>query len=321
MSSRQATFAECIQSHTGTPLLIHDKNLVYHDTLTAQALSLRTGCSSDSSYSVALQTRDPYQLILGLVAMDGYAQKLLILPPCTPLETSAALFKQEKITHLLSQEGLRRITNENQQSRQDEATNWLFLTSGTTGDPKILSHTFGGLTSKTASHVERATDLRWGLAYQAHRFAGIQVILQALISGRPLVLPRSSDAAKMAEAFVEHKVTALSATPSQWRQLLSQGQIRQCELRQITLGGEIADQAILSALQRAFPESRIAHIYASTEAGVGFSVSDGLAGFPHKWLNTDRTVRMKQSSRGTLMLRGSARSNSNAIAAELDPEG
>jgi len=38
-------------------------------------------------------------------------------------------------------------------------------------------------------------------------------------------------------------------------------------LRQITLGGEIADQAVLDALARRFPGARITHVYASTEAG------------------------------------------------------
>jgi acyl-CoA synthetase (AMP-forming)/AMP-acid ligase II len=57
-------------------------------------------------------------------------------------------------------------------------------------------------------------------------------------------------------------------------------------LRQITLGGEIADRAVLDNLRETFPHSRITHIYASTEAGVGFSVNDGRAGFPAELLDT-----------------------------------
>src|SRR5207244_3238438 len=44
--------------------------------------------------------------------------------------------------------------------------------------------------------------------------------------------------------------------------------------------GEIADQAILDHLRAAYPDARIAHAFASTEAGVAFDVGDGLAGFP-----------------------------------------
>ena len=55
-------------------------------------------------------------------------------------------------------------------------------------------------------------------------------------------------------------------------------------LLQATLGGEIADDRILSAVSKHFPKARIAHIFASTEAGVGFSVIDKKAGFPKNYL-------------------------------------
>ena len=48
----------------------------------------------------------------------------------------------------------------------------------------------------------------------------------------------------------------------------------------IRLSGEIADQSVLDALRAAFPDAKIGHAYASTEAGVGFAVDDGRAGFP-----------------------------------------
>ena len=56
-------------------------------------------------------------------------------------------------------------------------------------------------------------------------------------------------------------------------------------MRQITLGGEIADDVLLHALSARYPKSRVTHIYASTEAGVGFSVRDGRAGFPTSFLD------------------------------------
>ena len=50
--------------------------------------------------------------------------------------------------------------------------------------------------------------------------------------------------------------------------------------RYIRLSGEIADQGILDALRARYPDARIGHAFASTEAGVAFEVDDGLAGFP-----------------------------------------
>jgi acyl-coenzyme A synthetase/AMP-(fatty) acid ligase len=57
-------------------------------------------------------------------------------------------------------------------------------------------------------------------------------------------------------------------------------------LRQVTLGGEAIDQPTLDRLHYMFSNARITHIYASTEAGVVFSVNDGRAGFPVAWLDT-----------------------------------
>ena len=75
-------------------------------------------------------------------------------------------------------------------------------------------------------------------------------------------------------------VTHISGTPSHWRKLLMSGAAADFSPRYVRLSGEIADQAVLDGLRRAFPEASIGHAYASTEAGVGFAVNDGLEGFP-----------------------------------------
>ena len=63
--------------------------------------------------------------------------------------------------------------------------------------------------------------------------------------------------------------------------------------RYLRLSGEIADQAILNALQSFYPNSAIGHAFASTEAGVAFEVNDGLAGFPTSMLGTRGKVEIK----------------------------
>ena len=54
----------------------------------------------------------------------------------------------------------------------------------------------------------------------------------------------------------------------------------------IRLSGEIVDQAILNRLRSFYPQARIAHAFASTEAGVAFDVNDGLAGFPASFIGS-----------------------------------
>ena len=127
---------------------------------------------------------------------------------------------------------------------------------------------------------------RWGLLYDWSRFAGTQVVLQALAGGGTLVCPdRSRPLAAQVEFLAGPGCDHLSATPTLWRNLLMTPTARRLPLRQLTLGGEIADQRILDGLRDAFPEARVTHIFASTEAGAAFAVSDGREGFPAGYLD------------------------------------
>lgn len=73
--------------------------------------------------------------------------------------------------------------------------------------------------------------------------------------------------------------------------------------RYVRLSGEIADQAVLDGLAKAFPRASVGHAYASTEASVGFAVTDGREGFPESFVGQDRNgVEMKVAD-GSLRIR------------------
>jgi acyl-CoA synthetase (AMP-forming)/AMP-acid ligase II len=141
--------------------------------------------------------------------------------------------------------------------------------------------------------------------YDPARFAGFQVVLQALMANAKLVVPSPDlDFEKKIEFLVANGCDALSATPSLWRKILMARAATKLHLKQVTLGGEIADQRVLNSLAKQFPSAAIAHIFASTEAGVGFSVKDKKAGFPVSWLDSGaRDVEMRVSDQGTLCLK------------------
>jgi acyl-coenzyme A synthetase/AMP-(fatty) acid ligase len=71
----------------------------------------------------------------------------------------------------------------------------------------------------------------------------------------------------------------------------------------VRLSGEIADQAILDNLRAFFPHASIGHAYASTEAGVGFEVDDGLAGFPASFVDVGHGAVDIKIENGSLRLR------------------
>jgi acyl-coenzyme A synthetase/AMP-(fatty) acid ligase len=84
--------------------------------------------------------------------------------------------------------------------------------------------------------------------------------------------------------------------------------------RYIRLSGEIADQGILNALRSFYPQASIGHAFASTEAGVGFEVNDGLEGFPASMVGAPGEVHIKVVD-GSLRIR-SARNAVRSLGEE-----
>ncbi|MDN5787601.1 class I adenylate-forming enzyme family protein [Pseudorhodobacter sp.] len=201
------------------------------------------------------------------------------------------------------------------QTAQDTA--WVLTTSGTTSTPKLVQHSLSSLTRTTRSDTARGRGQVWGMVYDYTRFAGLQLVLQSLLSGACLVLPPQDVALDVQLQFLaQHGCTHLSATPTMWRKILMSPQGGSLPLRQITLGGEIADDTILASLARAYPTARLSHIFASTEAGVGFSVTDGKAGFPATYLTDPPAGIGLRIAEGRLWVR-----NDQVGAAYLDGRG
>lgn len=226
-----------------------------------------------------------------LVAADGLSERIGLASPRVSVETLDELKKLGGFDlRIPGEEGLLSAKEEQADPDADEAqgpTEWVLTTSGTTGTPKLVPHTLDSLLRTTKRSNPKGSVPVWGLLYSFDRFAGIQVILQAVASGSKLVVPAgNASLGDQIKFMVEQGVTHLSASPTLWRRLLMAPGSCDLNLCSITLGGEIADQDVLDALSRRFPSARIVHIYASTEAGVGFSVVDKKAGFPVEFVDT-----------------------------------
>jgi len=313
MANKPMTLLGAIERHSQGPLLVLDNEEYSAEALSRVATEFRLAYPALDGGNVALHFSNPGDFLKHLIALDGFAANLLLLPPCMKDELREEVLSEANIGVLIGDTGLETVTPAQATGQADAETQWLFTTSGTSGRPKVFSHTLRTLSLAVKASSTSATPFRWGLTYQPHRFAGIQVVLQALLSGSTLVVSEKSDPASQIAQFSRQGVNCLSATPSQWRLYLIQGGVRDCPLKQITLGGEIADQAILSALKKAFPDARIVHVYASTEAGVGFSVTDGMAGFPAAWLDDGAAVAMRISEDGHLLIKSPTASSSSSL--------
>ncbi|MEU5550400.1 AMP-binding protein [Micromonospora sp. NPDC047793] len=166
---------------------------------------------------------------------------------------------------------------------------WL-LTSGTTGRPKRVGHTLESVTTVRGAQPGRT----WLCPYAPGTYAWWQVVTLALTQpGQHLVVVEPERLDDWPALAAAHGVDAASGTPTFWRRALHRDPeaLARVPLRQLTLGGEPVDQAILDRLREVFPAARISWIYASSEVGAAIVVHDGRAGFPVEWLDRSAPER------------------------------
>ena len=275
-----------------------------------------------SGVNVGICSSDNFYIGLSLLVLDGYAKRIILFPVGLDKDGLFDLARKAECSTIISDKiefslqgiGLADPLPPFQSGLQGKnapnvtaacSTQWVLSTSGTTKTPKLVAHSLDTLSKSVKKDANKGSDLCWGLLYDLNRFAGIQVFLQSLIGGSSLALPSADTTLENKLAFFEQVgCNAISATPTLWRKILMTPGSQKLQLKFITLGGEIADQSILSALKKAYPFARITHIYASTEAGVGFSVSDGLEGFPAHYLDgTLTSVKLRISEDGILEIK------------------
>jgi acyl-coenzyme A synthetase/AMP-(fatty) acid ligase len=259
------------------------------------------GADSLRGRSVLLATDEQLPTALALLELDGVARRIVLCTPDLDAAQFAAVAKMAQCEVLLCEEHSTRGGGELQRCplasvpragpvprRGGLASEWILLTSGTTGTPKLVVHTLESLAGSLPRAAAPAGAPVWSTFYDIRRYGGLQIYLRAVLSGAPLVL---SSAGEPMAAFLERAacagVTHISGTPSHWRRALMSGAALRLRPRYVRLSGEVADQPLLDALAAAFPGARIAHAFASTEAGVAFDVDDGRAGFPAALVEAD----------------------------------
>ena len=265
----------------------------------ARGSSLGSGVAALAGRSVLIAATGQLASALALIELDGIARRLTILPPDVDDAHIGALIADAEIDAVvvdgdgpeasfdipLRVAGTPRIAPIAQRPPVRMDTEWLLLTSGTTGVPKMVVHSLAGLSAAIAPQTQSETVV-WGTFYDIRRYGGLQIFLRAVIGNASLILSSAGEpVADHLLRLARHGVTHLSGTPSHWRRALMSPEIGKIAPRYVRLSGEIADQAILDNLRAAFPQAGIGHAYATTEAGVGFAVNDGLAGFPAAFLD------------------------------------
>ncbi len=282
-----------------------------------------------SGRSVLLSVRDQLAAAMALVELDGVAARIIICPPDLASEHLTTVIANGEVDALVSDGelphaelgvsmrvrcGFEIVPAEIVRDRACQ-TEWVLLTSGTTGVPKLIVHTVASLTACIPD--EHKPGVVWGTFYDIRRYGGLQILLRALLGHTPLVLSGPDEpTADFLLRLGELGATHISGTPSHWRRALMNPHARAVAPRYIRLSGEIVDQGVLNALKETYPDAAVSHAFASTEAGVGFEVTDGLEGFPASIVGARDGMEMRVES-GSLRIR-SSRIASRALGGQCD---
>lgn len=268
--------------------------------------------------SVLITTREPLAAALAAIELDGVARRLVLYPADLQAEHEPYVISSVPVDAVVSDGRFRggdfsagphvacstRLVPARYDRREVRATEWILLTSGTTGRPKMVQHTLASLAGAIGRSVAPASPIIWSTFYDIRRYGGLQIFLRALLTGASLVLASSKEST---EDFLIRAarcgVTHISGTPSHWRKALMSPAARSITPQCVRISGEIADQAILDNLRSIYPQAQVVHAFASTEGGVAFEVRDGLAGFPASFVGEpDAAVELKIEN-GTLHIR------------------
>src|SRR5579862_7859629 len=283
------TLTRALQEYGSSAALIEGERCFSSSDLLQSALALAKALSGSGFGRLIVRAPSVLAYILALVATQEAGVDLFLAHPSMPDSTLSSLAERLNIEGLIEESGdlspqVRRL-GPSAQSAKPKSARVHVMTSGTTGEPKVAAHAFEALAGRIRE-TKSSVSARWLLTFPPASFAGLQVILTSLLGHGTLVAAANNPDA-LAKAAVQHNTTHISGTPSFWRAfLLALGDTDLPALKQITLGGEAVDQPILDRLAHRFPVVRIAHIYASTEAGSLLTVTDSREGFPAEWLST-----------------------------------
>jgi acyl-coenzyme A synthetase/AMP-(fatty) acid ligase len=258
--------------------------------------------------TVLIAAQDQFLAAWAILELDGIAGRIVLCPPDLPRELLPGVIQSADVDAVVIDcAGCgrqlpnvryflpcadRRSPQVVDRTRQQQ-TEWVLLTSGTAGVPKLVLHNLSTLTAAIDRHDASTQAAVWSTFYDIRRYGGLQILLRALITNSSLVLSEPSEhIADFLQRIAAEGVTHISGTPSHWRSALMSASASHIAPKYVRLSGEIADDGLLSHLRKIYPRAKIGHAFASTEAGVVFTVDDGQAGFPAGHLENVPDVEM-----------------------------
>src|SRR5256884_2063562 len=158
--------------------------------------------------SVLVTTRDQLSAALALIELDAVARRLVLCPPDLPAEHLRFVAATAAVDALVSDRtpldggapGIGtvvtctpKIAPGAPERTGRYQTEWILLTSGTTGRPKMVVHTLASLSGAMRGGAPPGDPAVWSTFYEIRRYGGLQILLRALLRGGPMGLSSAQE--------------------------------------------------------------------------------------------------------------------------------
>lgn len=250
----------------GKLFLLHDETAYTYDRLLVDLNEK----DSRSPY-LYVKDNDPYTIFLSIIHSLVYDYPIEVLDGDFSIEELRALginvndlTKVNKVENPVTFQSVDYLI-----TKIEGAKNWrlTLYTSGTTGRPKKVSHSFSMLSRNVKKH-EKFSDDVWAFAFNPTHMAGLQVFFQALLNQNAIIYIFGESLNKLPGLIDKYQVTSISATSTFYRNVMPYLQTKvYTSVKQVTFGGEKYDSSLEEKVQSVFQNAKISNIYASTEAG------------------------------------------------------
>src|SRR5271156_4500176 len=147
--------------------------------------------------SVLVTTTNQFTTAWALIELDGIARRIVLCPPDLPLEHLPYVIESANVDAIISDRTIlgldirgplcfcpcsRDIVAGDYNRSAQHQTEWILLTSGTTGQPKLVVHTLSSLAGAIDSSTSVESPI-WSTFYDIRRYGGLQIFLRAVLTG------------------------------------------------------------------------------------------------------------------------------------------